>query len=212
MPVMGRFVLEWLFEFIIYLNGMRQKKQFVTLRRFNNVLSLVVIALCLYVILAPFWPEVSYRVQKTPKLVQEVEKGSDPEVIPNENTLVIPKIKLQQQIFDGGEWVLNKGVWHQPNTGAPDTGGNTVLSGHRFTYGGPAVFYHMDKIEIGDKIVLFWNKKKYQYEVEAIKEVPPTAVEVIAPTEDPRLTIYTCTPLITAKNRLVIQAKLLEDQ
>lgn len=179
----------------------------ITLRQTNNVLSIVVIGLCLYVILAPFWPQVQYQTQQAPPLVEAIEKGEQPEQIPEKNTLVIPSMKLQQEIHEGGEWMLNKGVWHQTNTGSPSSGGNTVLSGHRFTYGGPAVFYHMDKVKTGDKIVMYWEKQKYEYQVTEIKEVPPTAVEILEPTESSRLTIYTCTPLVTAKNRLVIIAE-----
>lgn len=178
----------------------------VTLRQFNNGLSLVVIALCLYVIAAPFLPEAAYRFQDAPPLVR-AEEGSGPEKIPDANTLVIPRMKLQQEIHEGGEWVLNKGVWHTPDTGNPVDGSNMVLSGHRFTYGGPAVFYHLDKVRKGDMLVVYWEKQRHQYEVTEIKEVPPTAVEILDQTDERRLTIYTCTPLWSAKNRLVIIAE-----
>lgn len=103
--------------------------------------------------------------------------------------------------------MLNKGIWHTPQTGNPVSGSNMVLSGHRFTYNGPAVLYHLDKVQKGDLIVIYWEGKRYQYEVANIREVPPTAGEVLSQTEEEVLTIYTCTPLLTAKNRLVIQAK-----
>jgi sortase A len=82
--------------------------------------------------------------------------------------------------------------------------------GHRFTYAGPAVFYFLDKIQLKDKIYVDWQQKRYIYEVQNIKEVPPTALSVHAATNKPVLTLYTCTPLLTAKNRLVITSKLLE--
>lgn len=178
----------------------------VSLRQFNNVLSIIVVLLCLYVILAPFWPKVQFQTQQTPALVEAVENGSE-EKIPDKNTLVIPRMKLQQEIYEGGEWVLNKGVWHTPNTGSPDSGSNMVLSGHRFTYGGPAVFYHMDKVRKGDKIVIYWQKQKHEYEVKEIKVVPPTAVDILEQSKEAKLTIYTCTPLWSAANRLVVVAE-----
>lgn len=185
----------------------------ITLRHFNNVLSLVVIALCLYVILAPLWPKVAYRLQDEPPLVTEIKQGNDrgkKESIPKENTLVIPSMNLQQELHEGGEEALNKGIWRMPGSGSPESGGNMVLSGHRFTYGGPAVLYHMDKVKEGDKIVIFWQQKKHEYFVDKVFVVPPTAVEIQDQTKDPLLTIYTCTPLVTAANRLVIQAKPVE--
>lgn len=184
----------------------------ISLRTFNNLLSLVVIGLCLYVIVAPFWPQIAYLFQKKQPLVAQIENNvSDPEKIPKEDTLVIPSMNLQQKIYEGGEETLNKGIWHMPNNGSPTNGGNTVLSGHRFTYGGPAVLYHMDKVKKGDKIVIFWKQKKYEYKVSDILVVEPTRVEIQEPTEEPMLTIYTCTPLVTASHRLVIQAKPVEE-
>ena len=82
-----------------------------------------------------------------------------------------------------------------------------MLVGHRFTYDGPATFYSLDKVSIGDNIVVYWSSREYDYRVESIKVVPPTAIEVEAPTKDAQLTIYTCTPLWSAKNRLVIVSK-----
>lgn len=187
-------------HFLVYLRGMK-----ITLRKFNNVLSVLVVLLCLYVIVAPFLPELAYRTQKAPLLVAS-EEGDAPEVIPEENTLVIPRMKLQEKIHEGGQWLLSKGIWHTPQTGSPAAGGNMVLSGHRFTYGGPAVLYHLDKVQEGDKIVIYWEQKRYEYTVHNIFVVPPTQVEIQNQTEEPLLTIYTCTPLVTAKDRLVIQA------
>src|SRR5690606_14306871 len=107
----------------------------------------------------------------------------------------------------------NKGVWRDSAAATPDEGLNTVLLGHRFTYGGPAVFYHFEKLQVGDRIVVYWEKQKYSYEIESILEVPPTAVELVKKeVGEERLTLYTCTPLVTAKNRLVIQARPLETE
>jgi len=189
------------------------------LRHFNNALSFVVILLALWVLLAPFLPQLGFWWKKsvaksTPPLVAAEERHVTPEVIPEQNTLVIPKMQLQQAIHENKnpQWGLAKGVWRDPQGSAPDLGKNTVLSGHRFTYGGPAVFYHMDKVAQGDDIILYWNKQRHHYRVTAIKVVPPGASEVVKPTDEELLTIYTCTPLITAKNRLVIQAKPIDKE
>jgi sortase A len=181
----------------------------LSLRHVNNVLGIIIVALCLYIVLAPFWPKAALLIQKEPPLVAEQKSGSSTETVPEENTLVIPKLKLQQTIHEGGEWVLNKGVWHTPETGTP-LAGNMVLSGHRFTYGGPAVFYHLDKLQEGDQIVVYWQKQKFTYQVTDTLVVRPTENTVLAPSVSPKLTIYTCTPLWSAKDRLVIQAELLE--
>jgi LPXTG-site transpeptidase (sortase) family protein len=190
------------------------------LRSFNNGLSIIVVFLSLYIAATPLVPGVLFwwkiHFGSKPALVaansaSQPNKPTPPEVIPADNTLVIPRLEMQQIIYDGPDArTLRKGVWHRPHTGSPDQGSNTVLVGHRFTYDGPAIFYNLDKVQTGDSIVIYWNHQKYSYKVAAVEVVPPTAIEIEAPTNDPLLTIYTCTPLWTAKNRLVIKATLME--
>jgi len=81
------------------------------------------------------------------------------------------------------------------------------MVGHRFQYTtGPNTFYLLDKLSIGDEISVYWNKIKYRYSVSHISIVEPTQLEIEAATDYPILTLYTCTPLWTAKNRLVVVA------
>lgn len=190
------------------------------LKRINFWLSMVVVVLALYVIAYPFWPALTYtwndKTNHRPPLVvaNESRPASDrsitvpEESIPVDNVLVIPRINLQEVIYDGlGVGVLEKGLWHRPASSNPGEGGNTVIAGHRFTYRGAAVFYHLDKVEVGDKVIVYWGGKKYQYEVVRSYVVTPSDPTVEAATDTPRLTLYTCTPLWTSKNRLVIQAE-----
>lgn len=105
-------------------------------------------------------------------------------------------------------WMLHYGVWRLPYTSTPDKGGNTVLVGHRFTYTEPqGVFYFLDKIRVGDAITVYWQGKPYEYVVMSTSVVPPTDLAVEAQTTTPRLTLYTCTPLWTAQNRLIVVAE-----
>ena len=170
---------------------------------------MVVFGLSMYIIFAPLWPSATIGLQKDPPLVEQ-EKIGKQEKIPDKNTLVIPGLKLQQEVLEGGEAELNRGVWRTSTTGTP-LKGNMVLSGHRFTYGGPAVFYHLDKVKTGDSIVVFWENKKYNYQVTETFIVKPSQIEILDSTKNQTLTIYTCTPLWTATDRLVIRAVQLEE-
>lgn len=183
------------------------------LHLFNNILSVVVIGLFVYVLVYPVLPGLLFRTKtalhQKPALVKAVEKGNDQPT--DQNMLIIPRLLMQEKINEGKTLAaLKNGTWRRPNTSTPDKSSNTVIVGHRFTYDGAAVFYNLDKVKVDDEIVVYWNKKKYVYTVERIKEVPPTAVEVEDSTSDARLTLYTCTPIWSAKNRLVVQAKLTE--
>ena len=57
-----------------------------------------------------------------------------------------------------------------------------------------------------------WEDKEYDYKVTSIREVPPTAIEIEAPTDANIVTLYTCTPLWSAKNRLVVVAELTNQE
>jgi LPXTG-site transpeptidase (sortase) family protein len=198
---------------------MKSKKRPFDLRKANNILTLVVVGLALYVLVYPLWPELVFRwdswTHHSPPLVAANKPTADtkspPETIPKDNTLVIPALNMQEIIQEGPtEATLMKGVWHRPHTSDPAHGGNTVIAGHRFTYRGAAVFYNLDKVKVGDKIVIYWSGKKYQYEVSRTYIVPPTALEIEQQTPSSTLTLYTCTPLWTSKSRLVVEAKLME--
>lgn len=186
-------------------------KGVITHKRINNTLAALVALAALYIFVLPFMPAVSWWVKHDAPLVgaQAPAVLSSTDSIPADNTLVIPKIDLRTGIHGGSITSLNKGAWHIPDSGEPDLGGNTVIAGHRFTYSGSAVFYNLDKVQKSDMVYVYWEGKRYEYIIEAINVVPPTDTSLVAPTHSPILTIYTCTPVWSAKDRLVITARLV---
>lgn len=194
------------------------KKKDRKLRIFNDFLSIIVIALGIYLIIMPLLPEMSYWIKlKTGKISNEIaysdnnQPGTKP--IPQDNRLVIPQMGLDTSINEGKySDTLKKGVWRRPQTSTPDKGGNTVIVGHRFTYSdGPAIFYHLDKLKVGDQFAVFWQGKKYLYQAQEVRVVEPHQTEIEQNTDEPTLTLYTCTPMWTSKQRLVVIAKPVED-
>lgn len=173
-----------------------------------------IIAVNSYTLLTPFLPKATFALRDIVSNSQEkLDTEIKSEKIPDDNRLIIPSMQLSKPVYEGTRAsTVHKGVWRRPNTSAPDRGGNTVLVGHRFTYSDPAVFYHLDKVKVGDSIALYWNKKKYLYKVEETKVVSPDAVEVEKNTKQPRLTLYSCTPLWSTRSRLVVIAKPVEEQ
>lgn len=163
-----------------------------------------------YVILTPFVPQVTYQVAT---VFSEPQKVNTPEaraeISRDTDHVVIPKIGLDEKIWFGdNEKLVNKGVWHIPHSSTPDQGSNTVLVGHRFSYKDAAVFYHLDKLEAGDPIVVAYQGKLYAYKVNGKRIVKPTEVSVEDPSEIEKLTLYTCHPLWSTRERLVITADL----
>lgn len=184
----------------------------ILLRRFNALLSVVLILLALYIIVWPFLPSLTWWARHDAPVISAIAKPNvKTEAIPDTNTLVVPSLDMREVVHEGeSEYTVNLGVWHRPKSSNPENGSNTVLVGHRFTYSGESVFYNLDKVKVGDDILLYWNKKPYAYKVESTIVLPPEAVEVEAPTEGSVLTLYTCTPLLTAKDRLVVRARLVQ--
>ncbi len=190
----------------------------LSLSRINTALFIAVIGINLYIIVAPLLPVASFwvgshithqfdklnaRLQQTPGA-----SGSLP-AIPQDNRLIIPAMQLDVGINEGKDvTALRTGPWRRPNGSTPDKGGNTVIAAHRYTYTNPrGTFYFLNKLQPGDEVGVFWHGKRYLYKVATVATVPPTAVDVEAPTSDARLTLYTCTPLWNPKDRLVITAE-----
>lgn len=181
----------------------------INLRHLNIFLSVAIIIVNLYVLFFPFWPGLTFWVQSRAGKRQIVSSRYENDT--QDEVLIIPRLYLEEKINQGPNVAeLRKGVWHRPLSSNPLEGSNTVLVGHRLTYNGRAVFFNLDKVRYGDEIFVRWRGKRYTYKVNSIKEVDPSAVEIEAPSDSPRLTLYTCTPLWTAKNRLVVQAQLEE--
>ena len=131
------------------------------------------------------------------------------------NRLIIPKAKVDMPVFLGDNSnILWKGGWLFPTTSRPEAGGNSVIFGHRFRYLPPIsnTFYNLDKVEIGDEFVFVWNGKEYKYKVSDKKIIEPTDLSVIQPTKDSRITLITCAPLFSTKQRLVVVGTLIENK
>jgi sortase A len=120
-----------------------------------------------------------------------------------ENRIYVPKINLDVAIvpINGHEKsALEKGAIHRtPTSGDPQSGGNYVVAAHRFNLGltptqtrAKSPFYHIDKVNVGDDIYVDYEGQRYAYKVEERKSVSPTAIEIEAPTDDNRLTLYSC--------------------
>jgi sortase A len=193
-------------------------------RTINHFLLVLLVLLSGYILFIPFIPEITdfynknFDKTKGYKYVSNLarresgQKGISEESLvkpPEDNYLVIPKIGVNAPIIEGiGPEALNLGVWRRPKTSTPESGGNTVITGHRFMYtSGPKTFYHLDKMSLGDRFIVFWEGKEYDYEVVDIFTVNPNQTDIEDNTSEPTITLYTCTPLWSASLRLVIKAK-----
>lgn len=137
-----------------------------------------------------------------------------PEVSPIEGTefavMRIPRLGLEVVVFEGVTTeTLKKGPGHMPGTPLPGQPGNSVISGHRTTYGRP--FFDFDLLAPGDHIEIESAIGTHVYE---LKEEPfvvePTDVWVTDSQPGGWLTLTTCNPKFSARQRLIVTAELVE--
>ncbi|MFQ5574341.1 MAG: class E sortase [Terriglobia bacterium] len=121
--------------------------------------------------------------------------------------ILVPKIGLKTIFVEGTSQALLKGApGHIAATALPGRPGNAVISGHRTTYG--AFFYRLDELAAGDKIEIVLADERFVFTVSGHEIVWPNNTEVLEPTPDPTLTLTTCFPKYSAKQRLIVKATL----
>ncbi|WP_299026705.1 class D sortase [uncultured Thermanaerothrix sp.] len=121
----------------------------------------------------------------------------------------IPAIHVDAPVVQGDGWEqLKKGVGQRLGTPNPGQRGNIVLSAHNDIFG--EIFRDLDKLKPGDQVILYSNQRAYVYIVQQTQIVEPTRVEVMAPTQEPIVTLISCYPYMIDNQRIVVTARLQE--
>lgn len=124
------------------------------------------------------------------------------------NRIYIPKIGVDMKIIEGDfDSAIMRGSWRDPNTSTPDEGGNTVIAAHRYLYtAGAETFYRLDEMEIDDEIKIKWEDDYFYYKVYSTGIVSKDSIGILGDNGSSILTLYTCHPLWTSDQRLVVRA------
>lgn len=118
----------------------------------------------------------------------------------------IPSIKLTQGVVEGmSDDVLKYYLGHFPDSAKPGENGNFSVAGHRVSDYTDA-FINLYKVKAGDKVIVRTKDKKYTYVIEENFIVEPNDVKVLDVTEEPTITLVTCT--VGAKQRVIVKGKL----
>lgn len=119
----------------------------------------------------------------------------------------IPKTGLDQTVREGVEqMVIDQGPAHWPGTAAFGGWGNVVLAGHRSTHTEP--FLRNAELTAGDEILLSDSTGIYHYAVSSVEVVPASALWIVDQHPGRALTIFTCHPIGSSAERLVVHAEL----
>jgi len=121
----------------------------------------------------------------------------------------IPAIDVNQPVGEGvSREHLKLGPGHYPGTALPGEAGNVVISGHRTTYSRP--FHDLDRLASGDAVFVDTSEGTFRYLVSETLVVSADDGRPLRDTEEARLTLTTCHPKGSARERLVVVAYLDE--
>jgi sortase A len=144
------------------------------------------------------------------RLALQVE--AKPELHQSFALIRIPKIDRLEEGWNVVQGVtrrdLKTGAGHMPHTPLPGQPGNSVISGHRTTYGAP--FHELDVLEPGDTIEVETALGTHVYQVRETFIVKPKDVWVIDALPGSWLTLTTCHPKFSARRRLIVRAELID--
>ena len=187
------------------------------------LIGIVVTALAVEMLALTFYPAVSQEIRYRSSLLSEKKKIEEIVPVDRDFGIVIAKIGANSKVislvdpYNNQEYqrALAKGVAHAKGTSFPGQPGNIFIFSHSsvnlFEAGRyNSVFYLLSKMEKGDEVVLFYEKKPYTYQVTGKKVVSKDDVSYLSgKSSEPTLTLMTCWPPGTTLKRLIVEAVLL---
>lgn len=131
--------------------------------------------------------------------------------LPREGTrlgmMFIPRLKMRSRIVEGvTDPMFDLGMGHWPGTAMPGERGNAVYGGHRTA--GPAPLYYVERLRVGDPIIILKGLRRVEYRVISKRIVKQTALWITHQSSGSILTLFSCHPRHSTKRRYVIQAIL----
>jgi len=184
------------------------------------VLGISLLLISLTIIGLTFAPvakhEFSYQIRQISNKPQEKITPAFPDF-----GIVIPKLNINAKVvknvdpFDEKIYqvALTKGVAHALGTSLPGEESNIFIFSHSsedffqaFQYN--SIFYLLTKLDIGDKITLYYQNTQFDYKVVDKKIVDPKEISYLKQNDNKKtLTLMTCYPPGTNFKRFVIIAK-----
>ncbi|MBL8778600.1 MAG: class E sortase [Acidimicrobiales bacterium] len=129
----------------------------------------------------------------------------------------IPSIGADWYFYEGVDLsILKDGPGHYEGTPMPGQPGNAAIAGHRTTYGAP--FNRVDEMKSGDEIIVTYvTGAEFTYSYRSTEIVTPDRTDVLQAKDfdedgelDNMLTLTACHPKYSARERIIIRARLEE--
>jgi len=187
--------------------------------RNDNVISFVEASVPVGVDNGMVWDDKNFDSIFLSKEAQEWQRGYEGKY--SNDMIVLPSIGVESPLIyldsiedEVLQEKLKEGVGHYPGTVMPGELGNSFMFGHSSYYWWDwseyaSVFANLEQIQLGDKILTYYDNKLFIYEVKETKTVIPTDLSVLEQRNRKELTLMTCTPLGTDLNRFIVVAELI---
>jgi len=175
-----------------------------------TIVALLFVIVGAYILLLVLTPNIPFLYSSQPLNVKAM--GS-PKV--GVNKIMIPGIGVDIPYGSNGQASLDSGAWWRyPERGDPAKGGNFIIAAHRFSIQPTpretaikSPFYHLDKVKVGDPIIVDFQGKRYGYKISKAYTVKPSQTEIEAQTDKPKMTLYSCELGGSSAGRTVFDAE-----
>lgn len=167
-------------------------------------LGLVFLLLAAVLLLAPQYvrPQsaAAEPIKIDQRLLSETVSGYPPVRI------IIPKLQIDVPVVEArvvnGYWELSEvAASHGQGSAYPGQTGNTVI----FAHAREGLFLPLRDISQDELVYVLGQDAWHRYKVTETKLVSPSQVEIIAPSADERLTLFTCSGFLDSQ-RLIVTA------
>ncbi len=171
----------------------------------NKFIGLIFLILALVILFLPqiFFPP---RINNNNPIKINSSLFASQETQDNPVRILIPKVSIDLRVINAkivnGYWELSDNTAsYGLGSGHPGQKGNTVI----FAHARQGLFYNLKDVQKNDIIYVFTKKNWFRYKVNKITAVYPNQTQVIEPTKNRTLTLYTCTGFYDEK-RLIVSA------
>lgn len=171
----------------------------------NKIIGLTFLILAFVLLVFPINSSIQKPNEKNPIAINS-ELLSSKKTLDNPIRILIPKADIDLPVVDAkivnGYWEISETTAsYGLGSGHPGEKGNTVI----FAHARQGLFYNLKDVKVQDTIYVFTKDEWFIYKVNKITEVFPNQTEVIEPTKNQVLTLYTCSGFYDEK-RLIITA------
>lgn len=207
---------------------------------FNNKLLVILALFLLAGCQQPVEDEVSVRSENVGFTLDEPASVNPQQPVPTKNpinglkrsgikptSLKIPAIDLEAQVqhlgtTENGEMAVPDNIedvsWFSPGY-EPGENGRAVIAGHVDGLEGPAIFWDLSKLQLGDEVVVQDKDRTLTFKVHTMESVPldlADITKVFGYTSSPELVLITCSGNYdfdrgTREERLIVYASLIEE-